>query len=380
MDAVPITLYRRHLKSCPHRSKGRVYLKCNCPVWADGYVGGKRVLNKSLGTCDLARARKRAAALEDGDETPHRAVKEATAAFLDHCTSESLTEATISKYRNVTNKLIGFCEAEGIDWLDELSAEKLDKYRAGRKIALITSSKELETLRVFFGFCVNRDWIRDNPAKRIKMPRNIKPNEIVPYEPSEVIAIIHACDVIGKSPYERLRCRAMILLLRYTALRIGDVSMLARDRISRDGDKWRIFLHTEKNGHPIFLPIPTELKTALDCVPPPMRNKASRYFFWNEQGKPKTHKAHVDRALRAVFKLSGVKDAHAHRWRHTLATELLGRGATFEEVADILGNSPDVVRKHYGKWSPARQNRIDDLMARVYIQPEVSIRDKRRVQ
>jgi integrase len=67
-----------------------------------------------------------------------------------------------------------------------------------------------------------------------------------------------------------------------------------------------------------------------------------------------------------VFKISGVVSAQAHRFRHTLATELLGRGATFEEVADILGNSPEIVRKHYGKWSPARQSRIDDLMQRVH--------------
>lgn len=58
-------------------------------------------------------------------------------------------------------------------------------------------------------------------------------------------------------------------------------------------------------------------------------------------GKEKTHKAHIDRCLRAVFKESGVKGAHAHRFRHTLATELLGRGASFEEVADILGQSRD---------------------------------------
>jgi site-specific recombinase XerD len=52
--------------------------------------------------------------------------------------------------------------------------------------------------------------------------------------------------------------------------------------------------------------------------------------------------------------------------RHTFATELLGNGARFEEVADILGNSPEVVRKHYAKWSPDRQSHIDDLMARVH--------------
>jgi len=74
----------------------------------------------------------------------------------------------------------------------------------------------------------------------------------------------------------------------------------------------------------------------------------------------------AERSLAAVLKASMVTRAHAHRFRHTLATELLGNGASFEEVADILGNSPEVVRKHYAKWSPARQSRIDDLMARVH--------------
>jgi (p)ppGpp synthase/HD superfamily hydrolase len=35
---------------------------------------------------------------------------------------------------------------------------------------------------------------------------------------------------------------------------------------------------------------------------------------------------------------------------------------TFELVADILGNSPEVIRKHYGKWAKGRQDNIDRAM------------------
>jgi site-specific recombinase XerD len=86
------------------------------------------------------------------------------------------------------------------------------------------------------------------------------------------------------------------------------------------------------------------------------------YFFWNGETSRRAVVGIAERTLSAVFKKSGVKDAHAHRYRHTLATRLLEQGATFEQVADILGNSPAVVRKHYGKWSPGRQNNIDRLM------------------
>src|SRR5580704_8954984 len=62
-----LTIWRRHTASCPYRTRGRNVLKCSCPLWADGYVDGKRVLRQSLGTRDMARARKHAVALESPD-------------------------------------------------------------------------------------------------------------------------------------------------------------------------------------------------------------------------------------------------------------------------------------------------------------------------
>jgi len=72
------------------------------------------------------------------------------------------------------------------------------------------------------------------------------------------------------------------------------------------------------------------------------------------------------RTLAAVFIASGVAGACAHRFRHTLATEILERGGSIEDVADVLGNSPAIVRKHYAKWSARRQERISNLMQTVF--------------
>ncbi|HYL36597.1 MAG TPA: hypothetical protein VEV17_11845 [Bryobacteraceae bacterium] len=126
---------------------------------------------------------------------------------------------------------------------------------------------------------------------------------------------------------------------------------------------WRIFLHTQKTGDPVFLPIPENLKLVLDALPLP-RNAARDclYYFWNGHTSRRAVVGIAERTLSAVFKKSEVKGAHAHRYRHTLATRLLEQGATFEQVADILGNSPEVVRRHYGKWSKGRQANIDRLM------------------
>jgi len=373
-----LTIWRRHTASCPHRTKGRNTLKCSCPLWADGYVNGKRVLRQSLKTRDMARARKKAVALEAPDNGVFKPVGDAVIAFLAHCENEGLKDSSIRKYRNALSKFKAFCEERGIDSVGELTTEQIDAFRSSRALKQITSAKELEILRLFCGFSFDRKWANENVAKRVKSPRNIKPNDVRPFTPTEVAAIIKACGLIGQAAYERLRTRAMILTLRYTALRIGDVAMLARDRISRDGDRWRIFLRTEKSGQPVFLPVPPDMKAALDAVPAPRgSNGESRYFFWSGTSTEKALKANVDRSLGGVFKKSGVADAHAHRFRHTLATELLGRGASFEDVADILGNSPEIVRKHYAKWSPARQMRIDDLMEKVHIGTQWVITEKR---
>jgi site-specific recombinase XerD len=280
--------------------------------------------------------------------------------------------ATFRKYRCCLDHLKAFCEREGITALVELTLDHLEDYRASRTIATVTWRVELQALRTFFEHSVTRKWITTNPAKELKGPRHLKPNEIVPYTLQEESIILAACDQIGGgnyhrsgASYEQLRAKAMIMLLRQTALRVSDVATMQKTAVSWDTEKstWRIFVRTQKTGDPVFLPIPETLKLILDVLPLP-RNAAQDcpYFFWNGLTSRRAVVGIAERTLGCVFKKSGVKHAHAHRYRHTLATRLLAEGASFETVADILGNTPEVVRRHYGKWSKGRQDNIDRLM------------------
>jgi hypothetical protein len=85
-----LTIWCRHTPKCLNRAKGRAYLKCNCPLWADGYVNGKRTLRQSLETRDLARARKKAVALESPENRILKTVEAAISDFLGHCKSNGL--------------------------------------------------------------------------------------------------------------------------------------------------------------------------------------------------------------------------------------------------------------------------------------------------
>ncbi|MGA8593978.1 MAG: tyrosine-type recombinase/integrase, partial [Bryobacteraceae bacterium] len=250
-----------------------------------------------------------------------------------------------------------------LETVDKITPDVIDSFRASRGISALTWTKELEILRRFFRFCVSRKWIGENPAAAVAMPKNIKPTDKEPYCKNDIIKILAACDLFGQRAYERLRARAMTLLLRYTALRISDVALLAKDRIANG----EVYLRTMKNGKVVKLPVHPELQAALDVLPEPKGStREGKYFFWSGNGTVRSMVRDATRTMAAVFKASGVPGAHAHRFRHTLATQILEAGGTFEDAAEVLGNSPNIIKKHYAKWSPRRQERISALMDSIF--------------
>ncbi|MEP7362706.1 MAG: tyrosine-type recombinase/integrase [Acidobacteriota bacterium] len=287
-------------------------------------------------------------------------VHDAIEAFKKHCSH--LSEATRRKHRNVFRHLQGFADSRSIGVIGEFTLEHLDEFRAGRGIQSNTAIKELQTLRQFFAFCLDRKWTGENIAKRIRQPANVKPTPVEPYTQADVARIFGACDRFGRTSYERLRARAMVLLLRCTGVRISDVSTLAKDRV-RDG---KLLLRTQKTGGTVYLPIPPELLRALEQLPIPRGARANcPYFFWNGTTTTRAILGIAERSLGAVFRPAGAPRAHADRFRHTLATDILVKGGTEQDVADVLGIGAHIVRKHYAKWTIQRQERISSLMQMV---------------
>jgi len=354
-----MNLYRRHLRTCRHRKKGQNFAGCQCPIWSDGALNGKRY-RRAAKTTDWQKALRKLAALESaGEDKTSKTLVDALTAWDSYLVGQRLQESTLRKYRRLKRQFSAWCEDEGYMLLSQMSVEVIDAFRATRPhIEASTSAKELEILRALFTFCMDRDWCADNPARRIKTPK-VKPKEKRPYTQQEIVAILSACDLIGQEAYERMRARALILAMRHTGLRIGDAFMLRKDQI-RDG---KIFLHAKKNGQPVFLPVPDELQRALAALPLPFgTDHDSGYFFWNGKGDPESVLTRAQKALHSVYKKSGVRGAHSHRFRHSVATEALSRGASLATVADILGISIHVAEKHYIKWTPQRQENVWQVM------------------
>lgn len=357
-------IIREHLPHCRDRKKGPHWTKCLCPKWVDGAIRGKRI-RRSLKTADWSDAERKAVQIErDGGIFEEKLLSEAIA---DWEASWQISDTSARKYRQLTAALLKWAKAEQIATVEEITLEALDRFYNSRGKA---RGKELSTLRAFFRFCIKRRWTRDNPALDLKPPKASRDSDIIPFNQAEIVSMIAACDRLHNDnpilkDYTRKRAKAMLLLLWQTALRLGDAYALKRESI-HDGV---LFIRAQKNNKPIRHELSAEVIQALEALPRPMHDQADgAYYFWTgNEGKassPRQHMmvVHAHRMLKPVFKLSGVKNAHAHRFRHTLATNMLAAGATMSDVAVALGDSVSTCEKYYAKYDIHRHIRAAEFV------------------
>jgi integrase/recombinase XerD len=194
------------------------------------------------------------------------------------------------------------------------------------------------------------------PYGHLKNPK-IKHAPTMPFTQDEMIALLAACADLSDN-YGRVggengrRARALVLLLRYSGMRIGDTVTCSADRLTGD----RLFLYTQKTGVPVNVKLPPFVVEALVTVP----KVSTQYFFWTGEGKADTVAGNWRRTLRRLFKLAGIKGGHPHRFRDTFAVELLMSGVPLERVSVLLGHtSIKVTKRHYAPWIRARQEQLE---------------------
>lgn len=353
-----LTIYRRHVKTCNHRLEGRKYRRCRCPIWADGFLGREEI-RESLNTRDWEKAQGiirewEAQSLRTPEPEPAEptTVGGAWDRFIADSKARGLREPTIRKYEHLKRQTEEFARAQGLRYIAELNVDNLTLFRATWPNSNLSALKKLELLRTFFRFCGDRNWVRDNPARKIKNPR-IADRPTLPFTCDEQLEILKAVEPLRHSlTRSHRRLRGLVLLLRYSGLRISDAVTLSRGRI--DGD--RLFLYTSKAGTPVYCPLPDIVTEALDVA----AGSGEEHFFWTGLSKPKTAISHWQTELKVFFDKAGIANGHAHRFRDTFAIELLLAGVPMERVSVLLGHrSIRVTEKHYAPWVRARQEQLE---------------------
>lgn len=372
-----MTIYRRHTKQCAHREKGRSYRRCKCPMWVDGVIGDEEI-RESLKTRDWQKAQgivrdweaEGRRPVPDEPEAKETTMQAACEAFLRDARARGLRPATLAKYRRLFAQLLEFSHAYGYHYLRELDLAALRAFRESWADGGISATKKLERLRAFFRFAAESGWIHHNPAPLLGNPKTA-PRPTEPFTQEEMVRIVAACDGLSDNHARRglpssRRVRALILLLRYSGLRIGDATACETKRLN--GDK--LFLYTHKTGVPVYCKLPAFVVEALEEMP----RASERYFFWSGEGSGENNAETWRRRIKKVFKLAKIQDAHPHRFRDTFAVELLLAGVGMEQVSVLLGHSSiRVTERHYAPWVRARQQQLEADLERAWARDPVAV-------
>jgi integrase/recombinase XerD len=359
-------IFRRHQKRCEHRHEGRKYRRCQCPVWVDGHLNAVEI-HQSLRTRDWQKAhsivREWEVIGEQVKEPVVVTVGHACAEFLKDATARGLREPTLYKYRLLFRQLQEFADGTGREALSQFDLETLRNFRATWPNRNVAARKKLEAMKAFFRFCWESGWILQNPAGKLKAPRTMEP-PTMPFSREEINRTLVACDdygagrgKAGRANAQRLR--ALVLLLRFTGLRIRDAVTLRRDHLTNG----KLLLFTAKTGTPVYCPLPGFVVTELETI----HGSSLQHFFWSGEGKPKSCVGDWQRSLKKLFRLAGVPTGHAHRFRHTFAVELLLAGVPLDRVATLLGHTNSkITERHYAPWIRARQEQLEADVRRVW--------------
>ena len=368
-------LYRRHQKHCPHLLKGREHLRCPCPLWVDGRLNGDRI-HKALGTTDWQKAQQivrdweAAGSLLPGHSHPPQrmTVEEAWRRFLADLGARNLHASTVRKYRLLSRQMKEFACQQRLRFLQQFDLPTLSEFRAQWHESPLTRSKKLERLRSFFRFAQESAWVEKNPARKLKGPKvPIRPT--LPFTREEMVRILAALDPYvaqtaprGKDNARRLR--SLVLVLRYSGLRLGDAVKLTTDQIS--GNK--LMLYAQKTGVPVNSVLPEFVINGIEAMP----KTAGKHFFWVGSGNLEVIVGSWQNRLRKLFKLAGVSDGHAHRFRDTFAVELLLAGVPLERVSILLGHqSVRITERYYAAWTDARQRQVEADLRRAWEQDPI---------
>lgn len=343
-----LTLYRRHRSTC--KSKAR-RSKCFCPIWVQGILRGETI-RKSLDLTNWEAANKLVRDWEVDGPAVVKSAREAVDGFLNDREAMKLSEAMMRKYRHVGAEIKALF---GDRPLGSITADEIRTMRKDWKLAAITAQKRMEMVKKFFSFCVDAEWIEKSPARLVKMPpANYDPT--LPFTEQEMERILWAADSIREAHPRILadtprKLKALILLMRFSGIRISDAVMFRRDSLKQN----KLFLRQEKTKHSVWVPLPDHVvKAVMEC------DEGDEYFFYRHVGKPKSAITEWQQRLKLVYEMAGVKDGHSHRLRDTFSVDLLSKGAPIEVVSKLLGHiSIKTTEKHYAPWVQARQTALE---------------------
>ena len=204
-------------------------------------------------------------------------------------------------------------------------------------------------LRSFFRFLFATGRTRLNLAlsvPRVSAPPSRVSRHMPPAKVRQLVDSVHDDDGIGRRNF------AMLLLMARLGLRPQEVTALQLDDINWGAGE---FLVRGKGGLHNRMPLPVDVGEAIVAYLRDGRAGRSRHLF---VGSPAPHRPLTTQAitvvLRKAFARTGLKPPEGgiriHLLRHSLAIDMLGRGASLDEIGEVLRHRSYRTTTNYARY------------------------------
>jgi len=338
----------------PKRRDGPVRHKGNSYFYFDeiiGFENERRRVRFSLGTKDPEKARwlweqeYRKQWSEYYGIQPKQKPKPVM--FVDICKSFVNFERDIKHVKDwdtQRNRLRKIYELWGDLRLDQIKRDhliRLDAHLRSQERSGATINHYMTLLKSLFNFAIREKlYTGDNPINEIKpYTTDRKRRE---YTADEIKRILEAADTIEASADPRAqipnKIKGVILLLLYTAMRLGEAINLKWENVK--GDKITLYSTETKQKREKVIPITKGIQAVLDRFEAERINEYVVPLVLSEKGRKDVYTRDV---INAIREKSGISDFDFHTLRHTAITILvsrtLGKGVGLKDIMLITGHS-----------------------------------------
>jgi len=406
---MPLHLYRRHFRTPGKCVAGyepdfrnyesdelrRGWKKCHCPIYAAGTLSG--IFRRKNTQRTTWRDAKALAAVwesagawatrsapplpavvlsEARNQDPRQAaipIQFATEAYRANRAGRGIAPSTLRKYTTFIKQLREFASCKGYLLVQQFTITDMDEFYSLWKDGIRAKAKKLERLNGFFRFCVKRKWIAENPAGDLEAPVGAgSAANRMPFTDAELAKIYEACDQLptipwrnqlGSGSWDGDDVKSMVMLLCWTGLRISDGATFEMSRVTPHPEGGaNIFLRMHKTKGPLLTWVDEWLYERLLARE---RKYGSKIFASGQSARLETATDLWRRRINRAFDLVGKFECGVptpHIFRHTFVRLLLQRGVSPRDVADLIGDTEDIVVKHYARWVPERQERLTNIL------------------
>ncbi|MDZ7845955.1 MAG: tyrosine-type recombinase/integrase [Owenweeksia sp.] len=222
-------------------------------------------------------------------------------------------------------------------------------------------NRKLSTLKSFFKFLMKQGVVIQNPANRVKAPKQKK-------QLLRVAAVDDLAEYLDRKPNPadqwEVTERMIFLSFYHTGMRQAELINLKISDVDFTQGKLNV---TGKRNKERSIPLTPTLKQELkDYLKQreSWKSEAGNYLFVTKKGRCLYPKLVYNTINKILSELSGIEKKSPHMLRHAFATHLLNRGADLNSIKEILGhanlaatqiythNSIDELKAVYGKFHP----------------------------